>query len=393
VDSRPFLDGFRQLKDGFVRLLESISALSALSGLRIAGQPERMLLDEALEILMLNQDLERCSVFMREGGRFVNAAGRDWADLVGLDEPGTAPRATTVFALGEGLVGIAGLTGALQHCRDASLDPRVSMPDGRRPSGAILSVPIRAGSEVLGVLNVSHPYTHFFNESHERTLLVFCNFLAQILVNNRMVSGMDELVRTRTQQLESALAEAQELRRRFEQLAIIDDLTGLYNRRFFFPEARTALGQAIRHGHPFTALIADVDHFKRVNDSLGHAAGDTVLVAIADLFRGAVREGDILARFGGEEFVVALPHTDVQGAMVFAERLRRSTLEREWTAEGRRLEVTLSIGVAALAGRGGDTGVLLDQILSEADQALYAGKQAGRNRSCLYGEAAAGQPA
>lgn len=388
MDNRLFLEGFRELKDGFVRLLESMSALSALSGVRAIGQSERVLLDEALEILMLNQHLERCSVFMRDGDRFVNAAGRDWYDLVGLGEPGAAARRTTVFQLGEGLVGIAGATGALQHCRDAVLDPRVSTPDGRRPSGSIVSVPIRAGDDVIGVLNVSHPYPYFFTESHERTLLVFCNFLAQILVNNRMVSGMEELVHTRTRQLEAALAEAQELRRRYEQLSVVDDLTGLHNRRFFFPEARTALAQAIRHRHPFAVLIADVDHFKRINDTFGHAVGDTVLAAIADRFRSAVREGDILARFGGEEFVLALPHTDAPGAMVFAERLR--TMEYALTTEGRTLDVTLSIGVAALADRRGpDAGQLLDQLLSEADQALYAGKQGGRNRACLYAEVVA----
>lgn len=123
-------------------------------------------------------------------------------------------------------------------------------------------------------------------------------------------------------------------------------------------------------------LILDIDHFKRVNDEHGHAAGDVVLIAFAQVLRDCVRESDLLCRFGGEEFVVLLPDTDSDGAAVLAERIRAAFMGQAIPFEHKHLTNTVSIGVAETGGERAD----MDEMLRRADTALYAAKHAGRNR-------------
>ncbi len=158
--------------------------------------------------------------------------------------------------------------------------------------------------------------------------------------------------------------------------AALDPLTGLYNRRKFFSEAARAFSLAHRHGRPLSVMILDLDHFKDVNDTHGHETGDRVLRALARHCQDQMRAEDILARFGGEEFVALLPDTDREGALVMAERLRRSLGETEVRGEKGPVRVTASFGVSQLMP--GETN--LNFILRRADQALYQAKQAGRDQ-------------
>ncbi len=393
MDNKALIESFCELKDGFVRLIDAIWALGALSSLRAGSQSDHQLLESALAVLMQNQDLERCSVFMLgDDARLVNIAGLDWEDLIGADAGGERLRRKgKVFLVGEGLVGLAAETGELQVSAACATDERF-MQDGcgQSPSvGSLIAAPIRSDDEMLGVLNVSHPHEGFFTESHLRTLAIFCNFLGQLLVSNRLLRRMDQLVDVRTRQLESALDDAQKLKRRYEALSVVDELTGLNNRRFFFPEARTALARSIRHHRPFALMLGDVDLFKQVNDVHGHAAGDEVLREIGKLMGDAIRDGDILARFGGEEFVIALPETDQEGALQFAERLREAISERSWRFGDGSVSVSISVGITTLApGEEEVAGQALDRLLREADQALYFGKHSGRNQVNLYSDIA-----
>jgi len=392
MDTAPFVSALHDLNTSFVKLLDSMSALRGLSSLDVAaGLDERTLLEAALEVLMHNHELERCSVYLLEKGQLVNAAGLDWEDLIGVQER-QAHRAGRAFAIGEGVIGLAASTGQQQHCRNCGTDERFVGQDGVPVAnlGSLISTPIRANGELLGVLNVSHPHAEFFTDTHERALSIFANFLGRLVLNNRLFNRMEPQVRQRTAQLEAALAEAEELKRRYAELSVIDELTGLHNRRFFFPEARAALARAMRHDGAYTLLLVDIDHFKLINDSIGHAAGDAVLRQIAEIFSEQIREGDILARFGGEEFIVALPETDTEGARQVAERMREAVKEHFWEYDGKRLSVTLSVGLAALTGRveQGGSGAMLDRLVSEADQALYFGKHNGRDQCQVYAEIA-----
>jgi diguanylate cyclase (GGDEF)-like protein len=396
MDTAPFIESFRELNDSFLKLINSLSALRGLSSLRLYGQSDTQLLGSTLDVLMQNQDLERCSVYLLKEGKLVNAAGMDWADMIGLKKGQNTDRTPLFnsFEVGEGLVGLAAQTGTLQHSRNCEQDPRFERNcRGISPSamaiGSLISLPIKASGEIVGVLNVSHPHTNFFSEAQERSLVIFANFLGQMLVNNRLLNNMEHLVRERTRQLEQTLAEAEALKRRYAELSVIDELTGLHNRRFFFPESRSALARSLRYKKGFCMLLLDIDHFKRVNDMYGHRLGDEVLSRCAELFRQQVREVDVLARFGGEEFIIALPDTDLAGAKQLAERVREAVKGAVFEIEGRGIKVTVSIGIACLSDNdAGDAQLILERLISEADQALYFGKHHGRDKACAYSEIA-----
>lgn len=396
MDNVPFVESFRELNDSFLKLIDSLSALRGLSALRIYGQSDRQLVSSALDVLMQNQDLERCSVYLLRDGKLINEAGLDWADLIGVHSAGgeRPSQRCAAFDVGEGLIGLAAQTGVLQHSRNCNEDLRFERDRGDYGGtgigiGSLISLPIKASGEVLGVLNVSHPHPAFFTEAHERTLFIFSNFLGQMLVNNRLLADMELVVRERTRQLEQTLADAEALKRRYAELSVIDELTGLHNRRFFFPEARAALARSLRVKREFCVLLVDIDYFKSVNDTHGHRVGDEMLRLIAELFRLHVREGDILARFGGEEFVVALPDSSLEGAKQTGERIRLAVKETAHQLDGHNVTATVSIGISCFAGKeSGDTQQLLDRLLSEADQALYFGKHHGRDQCCAYAEIA-----
>jgi diguanylate cyclase (GGDEF)-like protein len=137
--------------------------------------------------------------------------------------------------------------------------------------------------------------------------------------------------------------------------------------------------RAARYGRALAAIMMDIDHFKAINDSLGHAAGDVVLVQIADIMRECVRESDVIARYGGEEFVILLPETDRDGAMAIAERIRGMIEEASLaTGNGEKVRITLSLGLAIMDEE--NIYPSLDKLLQQADMSLYSAKDTGRNR-------------
>jgi diguanylate cyclase (GGDEF)-like protein len=164
-----------------------------------------------------------------------------------------------------------------------------------------------------------------------------------------------------------------------EGLATTDPLTKLYNRRHFETAARAELARFQRYFRPLSILILDVDHFKSINDRFGHAAGDTVLTAIADACRSIKRATDIAARIGGEEFAMLLPETNEEAALSFAERLRQEISECAPIIRGEKLALTASVGVAMATRHTTRAGALLQA----ADEALYQAKRTGRNRVCV----------
>ncbi len=182
------------------------------------------------------------------------------------------------------------------------------------------------------------------------------------------------------------VTEATEAKIKLEQMALHDALTGLANRRKFLDHFESARARLERHGQPVSLLALDIDHFKRINDEYGHPAGDEVLVAIARVLERNVRRTDLVARFGGEEFMVLLPDSSIAGAAEAAEKLRAALeaepIEVETAGRRETLAVTISIGVAVLTRESPSS---FDDLVGRADQALYAAKLAGRNRVCIEG--------
>ncbi len=158
-----------------------------------------------------------------------------------------------------------------------------------------------------------------------------------------------------------------------------DFLTGLSNRRAFFEAAQAEMARARRHGFGLVLLLLDVDHFKRVNDQLGHTAGDLALVAVAGVLNQGMRQGDLVARLGGEEFVALLSHCSLEAGMAFAERLREAIQAEAIDVGGDQpaLHLTVSIGLADSASHGHE----LEALVARADEAMYRAKHEGRNRT------------
>ncbi len=204
----------------------------------------------------------------------------------------------------------------------------------------------------------------------------------EIGVNDYLVRPIDKnemLARVRTQIKKKRYTER--LRDNMQmsiELAITDGLTGLFNRRYMETHLGTLVDQSAARGKPITVLVLDIDYFKAINDSYGHDAGDDVLREFALRIRKATRNIDLACRYGGEEFVIVMPETDMAVATAVAERLRRRIATEPFAIQkgARHLEVTISIGIAALSGVGDNAAT----ILKRADQALYRAKRDGRNR-------------
>lgn len=169
-----------------------------------------------------------------------------------------------------------------------------------------------------------------------------------------------------------------------KQQANVDELTGLYNRRFVEEYARKLIAMARRKNQPLGVIMIDLDHFKRFNDEYGHEVGDRILRQFAKTASQAMREANLAARFGGEEFVVLLPDTNARGCLLVAERIRQAVAHTAVPSGGDKPfpPVTVSLGIAVYP----DHGQSLEEVLQAADKALYESKRAGRNRTTLYVE-------
>lgn len=159
-----------------------------------------------------------------------------------------------------------------------------------------------------------------------------------------------------------------------DRVSRTDALTGLYNRRHLDEELAQRCGLARRHHEPLSLLLLDIDHFKVVNDTYGHPAGDVVLCEFANRITDQLRIGDTAGRWGGEEFLVILPHTDLSGAMVVAERIRAASAAVPFTADGTQIKVTVSGGCVSGSAESPE------ELLHSVDTGLYQAKDGGRNQ-------------
>ncbi len=209
----------------------------------------------------------------------------------------------------------------------------------------------------------------YHTEMEQRPVLAIIKEFAEI--KRELTMAQQEIERRK--RAEWKLKQVQEKLRR---QATTDPLTGLGNRRQFFKEAGREIKRARRYGQPLSLVAIDLDHFKLVNDRHGHQAGDQVLVQVARAGRDTVRDTDLLARLGGEEFAVLLPETSLNQALVMAERLRQALAGVSVQDRNRKTSITASLGVAQL----GDDTATVDDLLNAADRRLYRAKELGRNR-------------
>jgi diguanylate cyclase (GGDEF)-like protein len=221
---------------------------------------------------------------------------------------------------------------------------------------SFLGVPLVAKRSVNGALLLTRAGAPF-SASEVRVLRILCNQAAVAVENARVYE-------------------------RVEQMAATDGLTGLFNRRFFEEALVRELARADREEGRLALLLLDIDHFKQLNDTYGHTMGDLVLKQVAAVLRSTLRKGDVLARFGGEEFVIVLPSASIAGAHDFAERVRRAVASSSIHPGGARRKVTVSGGWAIFP----DDASGSEELIERADRALYAAKEGGRNRMVGYHE-------
>jgi two-component system cell cycle response regulator len=201
---------------------------------------------------------------------------------------------------------------------------------------------------------------------------------AESTLREKDLKFAEKVVRTAVSAVERAYAlqTAQLDKARYELLATVDPLTGCLNRRALEDKVDQELERVRRYGLALSVLMIDLDHFKLVNDTRGHLTGDSVLRQVGTLLRREVRAVDAVARYGGEEFVVLLPETPLNGARVFAERIRERIAEHDFGPAGEPLTVTVSIGVATVTA---ENPADHETLIARADQALYRAKGGGRN--------------
>ena len=218
--------------------------------------------------------------------------------------------------------------------------------------GSLLVLPLLLHDRPLGTLILGARRRHAFGDSVRPTLEVLASHLAVSLSNARMVHKL-------------------------ETMATTDGLTGLLNKRAMLDAAAQKVAAAARFGRKLSALVTDIDFFKKVNDTYGHDVGDVVIRGLADILKRQRRTTDVVARFGGEEFVILCEETDEKGAMLLAERVREELEKTIFHSPNGPLSVTCSIGIATFPEAGKDW----DALFKAADDALYVSKRSGRNRS------------
>ena len=258
------------------------------------------------------------------------------------------------FRLGEGVSGAAAAQGKTMYVPDVQRDRHYLHYKGlRKTTGSFLCVPLRAKGRIVGVMNLNRPAVDGFSPQEIR--------LAEAI----------------SAQAGLAIANAR-LYQQTRELSFTDALTGIPNRRYLFTRLKQEVSRSLRFGDELTVLMMDLDLFKQVNDAHGHTVGDAVLRGIAVALQRNVRKVDMVARYGGDEFVVVLPRIAREEAIEVAEKLRRAvaTTPLPAPAGAGPVRVTVSVGVAGFGHEATDVAALVEK----ADGALYEAKRAGRNR-------------
>lgn len=223
--------------------------------------------------------------------------------------------------------------------------------DGTDWVRSYIGAPILVKGKVVGYINLDSTKPRSFDRSHADRLQLFADQAALAIENARMFEKV-------------------------EQMAIVDTLTGLYNRRHFYELAEREVERFRRYHSPLSLILLDLDHFKLVNDNYGHQVGDYVLNELARLFSVTLRKMDIPGRLGGEEFVLLLPETGLDQAVLAAERLRQNIDANDFATEGHHIHVTATMGVVEM----GEDISNVQMLISLADKVMYKAKSAGRNK-------------
>lgn len=294
------------------------------------------------------------------------------------------------FPVGVGIAGTVGKTGEIINIPDAYQDARFN-PEFDKKTGyhtrSTLCVPMKnIVGEVIGAIQVLNKKSGAFYAEDEALLTAMSSQAAVAIDNADLYRKLQELnesleqkVHERTADLLRANERLSVLNKELAEIAITDGLTQVYNRQYFMDRLRQEVKRAHRYGTPVSLLMMDIDHFKQVNDTHGHQAGDAVLVAMARAIGERLRETDLFARYGGEEFCLIATAMDQGEAVLLAERLKEIIAGTDVEYQGKRIKITVSIGVSTWEPSLKED---FEGLIRRADTALYRAKDQGRNRVC-----------
>ena len=339
IEAERLLAAVRREKEEKARFFHALEELNRTTTVQQAA-------DTAVaEARRMSPSLDLCALTLSEGRRHhVQAISGEAAE----------PLRDLSFADNAGLVSNVVKLGAPLPARPVTAMERVVIFDNGTLIRGLQSLrifPLRAGGETVGTLVCASRHREAIPDGAQRELALLALQAAEAIVRTRLYEHA-------------------------EKLATTDGLTGLSNRRTFTSTLEARLKEAQRYRRPLSLLLLDIDHFKKVNDTWGHPAGDAVLQGVAGIAQNQARETDLVARYGGEEMALILPETDVKGALAIAERVRKAVEGARHPTEQGAVQVTISVGVATFPMAGEDPAALLES----CDKALYRAKQGGRNR-------------
>jgi len=343
--------------EGFISdITERIHSELAAEKAKLQAQALKQTLDELASQLDLSQVLRRilvslktvlnydsATLFLREQDKFKVVAARGFQH--------TARLINKTFPANDLLLREIQMVKSPIILDDAQNDPRFEKWEGSDLVRGWMGIPLIRHDEFIGLMTIDNYNPYAYTQEDASLASSFANSAAIVIENARLFEQT-------------------------QQMALTDTLTGIYNRRYFYELAQKEFSRSKRYQSPMSIILIDIDHFKNVNDHYGHLAGDQVLMQFVQRIQEELRTSDILARFGGEEFIILLPETNLGDATQVAERVREVTAQYPFLLVTAQAFITISLGVSCFRF----TTLSLDHLIDESDKALYEAKQFGRNR-------------
>jgi len=388
MQSKSISNLFQSVSRDSVGLIDSLSVLAAITDLNNV-QSEAELHSKVLSTILENQNIEHAALFLKEGELLVLQATAAWDNVGIISRQRKTNWNSHDISFDQGTVGRSVSSGEIvsEQCKklpdffiqlhEEVTDQHQDQVVGYRDQlSSMVCIPLKKGDEAYGVLCLHHCEREFFKTSHEHFFTLLAKFFVQILLNYRYTHDLNNQIKERTEQLEDALKVARKLQRDFRELALIDELTGLPNRRFFCDQSQNALSRAARYQRAFSCCIIEIKYKSKPFGNDGILADDQRLQALADILKMQVREADILAHLRGNQFIMSLPENDAKGAMQFAERI--DTVMKDVGKKTEFFEsISLYIGLATLESSVTTSSEeKLKELMTNADRALAAAKAA-----------------
>jgi diguanylate cyclase (GGDEF)-like protein len=351
------------------KIIRVISAMIRLSMLGSTSNNIKVLCRSMVEIISRELEFDNCSIMLRDEKRthLELVAGCGKGDRYNRSKNW---KSGLRIKVGDGAAGRAFESGTPVFIPDITADSTFKALKSSVRIKALLSVPVISGEDKIGVINFSHPEkVDIYSGDMEGTMLLLAGFVGQVITITMLYNGMVQWNEKLKDEVGKKTAELTKKNRQLRKLALIDPLTGIFNRRFFFERLEEEFLRAKRYNVRFSLLFIDIDNLKPINDQHGHIVGDRVIKLLASSMKDVGRKGDVASRLGGDEFGYLLLESDAEGAYNFGQRLQEKFSKHN--LRGLKHIATISIGIV-----NSSTGKFRDhkEMYDAVDKALYEAK-------------------